>query len=337
MPEIKSGDVIVAKKRKPNFLIVLIDDLRFDELGICGHPYMKTPNIDRVGHEGAMFTSAFHTTPLCSPNRASILSGQYASRHGIIDNVARDAMSHRLPNYHLELQRLGYETAHIGKWHMGNDGKSTKQPTTSGVFARESDMSHYVSFRSFVTAMGLLVFAAPLQAELSAIDIRSRTLLSEPDNPVRYELISGVLHFTLDPLHPGNQKIVDIQHAPLNTRGRTEFSADFKLLVPRGETQSTSLLYHVNNRGGSRLPPEMSLSHPLALQGHTFLATGWINEMPPADGRLRLIAPVLTHDGEPLTGRVRYEIIPSSHGNDLNIAGSFHLKQVQAKIRRLTF
>jgi hypothetical protein len=173
--------------------------------------------------------------------------------------------------------------------------------------------------------MGLLLFAAPLQAELSAIDIRSRTLLSEQNNPVRYELISGVLHFTLDPLHAGNQKIVDIQHAPLNTEGLTEFSADFKLLVPRGETQSTSLLYHVNNRGGSRLPPEVSLSHPLAMQGHTFLATGWINEMPPADGRLRLFAPILTHSGDPLTGRVRYEIIPASHGNDLNIAGSFHL------------
>jgi hypothetical protein len=173
--------------------------------------------------------------------------------------------------------------------------------------------------------MGLLLFVAPLQAELSGIDIRSRTLLSEPDNPVRYELISGVLYFTLDPLHPGNQKIVDIQHAPLNSQGRTEFSADFKLLVPRGQTQSTSLLYHVNNRGGSHLPPEVSLSHPLAMQGHTFLATGWINEMPPADGRLRLFAPVLTHNGDPLIGRVRYEIIPASHGNDLNIAGSFHL------------
>jgi N-acetylglucosamine-6-sulfatase len=122
LPELKSGEPIVAKKRKPNFLIVLIDDLRFDELGICGHPYMKTPHIDRIGHEGAMFTSAFHTTPLCSPNRASILTGQYASRHGIIDNVARDAHSHRLPNYHVILQRLGYETAHIGKWHMGNSG-----------------------------------------------------------------------------------------------------------------------------------------------------------------------------------------------------------------------
>jgi len=109
--------------RRPNFLIILIDDLRFDEFGAGGHPYMKTPNIDRIAHEGAMLERAFHTTPICSPNRASILTGQYASRHGIIDNVARDAASHRLPNYHLQLQKLGYETAHVGKWHMGNDGK----------------------------------------------------------------------------------------------------------------------------------------------------------------------------------------------------------------------
>jgi N-acetylglucosamine-6-sulfatase len=109
--------------KRPNFLVILIDDLRFDEFGAGGHPYMKTPHIDRIAREGAIFERAFHTTPICSPNRASILTGQYASRHGIIDNVARDAASHRLPNYHLELKRLGYETAHIGKWHMGNDGK----------------------------------------------------------------------------------------------------------------------------------------------------------------------------------------------------------------------
>lgn len=108
---------------QPNLLVILIDDLRFDEFGAGGHPYMKTPHIDRIANEGALFGRAFHTTPICSPNRASILTGQYASRHGIIDNVARDAASHRLPNYHLDLQKLGYETAHIGKWHMGNDGK----------------------------------------------------------------------------------------------------------------------------------------------------------------------------------------------------------------------
>jgi arylsulfatase A-like enzyme len=108
--------------QRPNLVVILVDDLRFDEFGAGGHPYMRTPHIDRLAAEGALFTRAFHTTPICSPNRASILTGQYASRHGIIDNVARDAMSQRLPNYHLALQALGYETAHIGKWHMGNDG-----------------------------------------------------------------------------------------------------------------------------------------------------------------------------------------------------------------------
>jgi arylsulfatase A-like enzyme len=111
----------MRSRTRPNLIVILVDDLRFDETGASGHPYIKTPNIDRLAHEGARCVNAFHTTPLCSPNRASILTGQYASRHGIIDNVGRDAMSHRLPNYHLELQHLGYETAHIGKWHMGND------------------------------------------------------------------------------------------------------------------------------------------------------------------------------------------------------------------------
>jgi arylsulfatase A-like enzyme len=101
--------------------VILVDDQRFDEFGAGGHPYLRTPHIDRLAREGALFTRAFHTTPLCSPNRASILTGQYASRHGIIDNVGRDAASHRLPNYHAVLKTLGYETAHIGKWHMGND------------------------------------------------------------------------------------------------------------------------------------------------------------------------------------------------------------------------
>lgn len=65
-------------------------------------------------------------------NRASIMTGQYASRQGVIDNVARDAMSHRLPNYHLELQRLGYATAHIGKWHVATSlSARTSRPPSS--------------------------------------------------------------------------------------------------------------------------------------------------------------------------------------------------------------
>ena len=102
-----------SRTARPNLIVILIDDLRFDETGASGHPYMKTPHIDRLATEGATFRNAFHTTPLCSPNRASIVTGQYASRHGVFDNVGRDALSHQLPNYHRTLQTLDQIT---GEW-----------------------------------------------------------------------------------------------------------------------------------------------------------------------------------------------------------------------------
>lgn len=112
-----------AAKRaaRPNFVVIVVDDMRFDEFGLGGHAYLQTPHIDALARSGALFRRAYHTTPLCSPNRACILTGQYASRHGIIDNTSRSYASHRLPTFARELQRAGYETAHVGKWHMGND------------------------------------------------------------------------------------------------------------------------------------------------------------------------------------------------------------------------
>ena len=86
----------------------------FDEFGAGGHPYLETPNIDRLAAEGATLTNAFHVVPLCSPNRASILTGQYPSRHGIIDNVARDRASHRLQTFPRAMQDAGYEMQDAG-------------------------------------------------------------------------------------------------------------------------------------------------------------------------------------------------------------------------------
>ncbi len=105
----------------PNIIMVVVDDLRWDELGVAGHPFLETPNIDRLAAEGVMFNNSFHSVPLCSPNRATILTGQYPSRHGIIDNVSRARASHELKTFPQALQRIGYETAFLGKWHMGND------------------------------------------------------------------------------------------------------------------------------------------------------------------------------------------------------------------------
>jgi arylsulfatase A-like enzyme len=106
---------------RPNFVVIVVDDLRWDDLGIEGHPFVETPGIDRLAREGVRFRNAFATTPLCSPSRAAILTGQYVHTNGIIDNTARDAASHELLTFAQPLARAGYATGFFGKWHMGND------------------------------------------------------------------------------------------------------------------------------------------------------------------------------------------------------------------------
>lgn len=105
----------------PNIVFVIVDDLRWDDLGCMGNPVVHTPNIDRVAREGVTFRDAFATTPLCSPSRATVLTGVYTHTHGISDNTDRSPASHELVTYPEYLQKAGYETAFLGKWHMGND------------------------------------------------------------------------------------------------------------------------------------------------------------------------------------------------------------------------
>jgi len=110
-----------AGAARPNIVVVVVDDLRWDEFGAAGHPWLRTPHIDRLAAEGALFVNSFHAVPLCSPNRATLLTGQFPTQHGIIDNVARNRLSHRLATFPQTLRAHGYETAFLGKWHMGND------------------------------------------------------------------------------------------------------------------------------------------------------------------------------------------------------------------------
>jgi len=109
--------------KHPNVVFILTDDLRWDCLGVAGHEHLLTPNIDRLAKEGVYFKNAFCTTSLCSPSRASILSGLYAHSHKVTDNFTEYPAD--LPSFPRQLQSSGYETAYIGKWHMGesNDEK----------------------------------------------------------------------------------------------------------------------------------------------------------------------------------------------------------------------
>ncbi|MBL7700169.1 MAG: sulfatase [Chitinophagaceae bacterium] len=107
--------------QKPrNVIFILSDDHRYDFMGFTGKvPGLETPNMDRLAKEGAHFLNAFVTTALCSPSRASILTGQYAHTHTVVDNEAPSPANLILfPQY---LQKQGYRTGFFGKWHMGGD------------------------------------------------------------------------------------------------------------------------------------------------------------------------------------------------------------------------
>ncbi|MEO7299454.1 MAG: sulfatase [Verrucomicrobiota bacterium] len=116
-----SSAICADESSRPNIVFILVDDLRWDALSCMGHAVAKTPNIDRIAKEGALFKNFFVTLPLCSPSRASFLTGQYAHRHGIIDNSNRNELIHKLVTFPKLLHDGGYETAYIGKLHMGND------------------------------------------------------------------------------------------------------------------------------------------------------------------------------------------------------------------------
>src|SRR5215211_312463 len=125
-----------AQGPRLNVVVVMTDDQAAWSIGAYGNSESRTTNMDRLAREGALFTNAFTTTPVCSPSRGCFFTGLYGTQLGITDwlnqqeNNAGGGLPENVPTWPLVLQKNGYATALFGKWHLGEQPQH--HPTKRG-------------------------------------------------------------------------------------------------------------------------------------------------------------------------------------------------------------
>ncbi len=114
------SSVASPNKKRQNIIFIFSDDHRWDHMSFMGHPFIETPGMDRLAKEGVTFNNAFVTTSLCSPSRASFLTGTYAHTHGVKNNLT--PWTGKTTTLLEHLANAGYDVGFIGKWHMPGAG-----------------------------------------------------------------------------------------------------------------------------------------------------------------------------------------------------------------------
>lgn len=132
--------------QRPNFLFIITDQQRFDAMGVTSNGKVHTPNLDKLAQNGVRFSSCYVAQAVCSPSRASILSGLYPTSHGVTDNIYGIDDTTSSDDYNMRvlwpglLQQAGYHTGYIGKWHLGE-----KAPACfDEYYGFNSNLSHWM-------------------------------------------------------------------------------------------------------------------------------------------------------------------------------------------------
>ena len=204
VPRALRADAPDGGKRPPNIVLILTDDLGWGDPRCYGHPYIKTPNLDRLAKQGTMFTQFYVNNPVCSPSRTAFMTGHFPARHRVHQHFARPEQNRArgMPNW-LDadvatvtdvLRRCGYATAHFGKWHLcGGWSKDAPTPAAYGIDEHRTVNSSGPGFKQqkdpYFRARSTGLF----------VDEALRFIEKHKDRPFYVNLWTLVPHATLKP------------------------------------------------------------------------------------------------------------------------------------------
>ncbi len=186
---------------KPNIIFILADDLGWGDLGCYGNRTIRTPNLDKMARQGTLFTQFYVNASVCSPSRCAFFTGQYPARHRIHGHYATKEQNEargmsnwlepQVPNAARLMKSAGYTTAHIGKWHLGNNsgGPPIDAYGFDFVGTSEKDVANGPGADPFFRAKSTAVF----------VDESLKFIEQAGDKPFYLQLWTLVPHATLNP------------------------------------------------------------------------------------------------------------------------------------------
>jgi len=207
--------------KRPNFVFICADDLGWGDLGVYGHPEIRTPNMDRLASQGTMFTQHYVGGPVCSPSRAAYLTGLFPAKTQILRPLGSHAQSREMnipdfldpatPTIMRELKHAGYVTGHMGKWHLSTHDAPGGPPLPpaygvdeykidlpEGVVGAEHHYSSHPLGRDHVTSGDRFIF-----------DDGIRFIESHRNEPFYLNIWSHIPHI---PLFPSQQEMAPFRY-----------------------------------------------------------------------------------------------------------------------------
>lgn len=192
--------------RYPNIILIMTDDQGWGDVGYNGHPYLQTPHLDQMARDGAVFTRFYAASAVCSPTRASVMTGRHPERFGVCSANCGHIKAEEITLAELVKER-GYTTGHFGKWHLGTLTQSVRDANRGGLekFAEDYAPPWEHGFdESFVTESKVPTWDPMVTPPASAMDIGNRT----PGTPFGTSYWTGAGKIVKDNLEGNDSEII---------------------------------------------------------------------------------------------------------------------------------